>query len=291
MPEAPDQPLVPKGPDQPLVPKGPDQPLVPEAHVDPVSQCMPGYSLKKGKCQANACIATQVPGSNKAHAFAITGQTGDVVSISCNWAIVWSNTTQSWNFSTSHEFNTTCLVDGKFSQVICAGGKSGEFKPIRRELVVTMVLLCFFWHKLFARCISGKMIQVGMVMGFVLMSMSALWFGYGYLVGVLTIPGNDMKHHELGSILFCFVSICAAYIFEYKFALWMHTIIYYPISSFLKELEYDKKEYLNMLAHYGADQFMKDLATGLATAKLTKVVPDLVQLHSELFGSIKFIRT
>ena len=226
-----------------------------------------------------------MPGSNKAHAFAITGQTGDVVSISCNWAIVWSNTTQSWNFSTSHEFNTTCLVDGKFSQVICAGGKSGEFKPIRRELVVTMVLLCFFWHKLFARCISGKMIQVGMVMGFVLMSMSALWFGYGYLVGVLTIPGNDMKHHELGSISFCIVVICAAYIFgmfvlfiylccynfgsvcsEYKFALWMHTIIYYPISSFLKELEYDKKEYLNMLALYGADQFfisMKDLATGL----------------------------
>jgi hypothetical protein len=162
-----------------------------------------------------------VPASNKAHAFAITGQTGDVVSISCNWALVWSNTTQSWNFSTSHEFNTTCLVDGKFSQVICAGGKSGEFEPSRRELVVTMVLLCFFWHKLFARSISvhvsisGKMIRVGKVMGYryVLMSMSALWVGYGYLVGVLTIPGNDMKHHELGSISFSFVFICIAYIF------------------------------------------------------------------------------
>ena len=59
------------------------------------------------------------------------------------------------------------------------------------------------------------------------------------------------------------------------------------ISYFLKELEYDKKEYLNMLAHYGADQFMKDLATGLATAKLTKVVPDRVQLYSELNGYIK----
>ena len=56
MPEAPDQPLVPKGPDQPLVPKGPDQPLVPEAHVDPVSQCMPGYSLKKGKCQGTDVV-------------------------------------------------------------------------------------------------------------------------------------------------------------------------------------------------------------------------------------------
>ena len=62
------------------------------------------------------------------------------------------------------------------------------------------------------------------------------------------------------------------------------------ISYFLKELEYDKKEYLNMLALYGADQFfisMKDLATGLATAKLTKVVPDRVQLYSELNGYIK----
>ena len=50
------------------------------------------------------------------------------------------------------------------------------------------------------------------------------------------------------------------------------------ISYFLKELEYD-----NMLVH----QFMRDMAMGLLTAKATKVVPDLVQLHSKLFGSIK----
>ena len=61
MPEAPDQPLVPKGPDQPLVPKGPDQPRVPEAHVDPVSQCMPGYSLNKGKCQGTDVVTKCTP--------------------------------------------------------------------------------------------------------------------------------------------------------------------------------------------------------------------------------------
>ena len=61
MPEAPDQPLVPKGPDQPLVPKGPDQPLVPEAYVDPVSQCMPGYSLKQGKCQGTDVVTKCTP--------------------------------------------------------------------------------------------------------------------------------------------------------------------------------------------------------------------------------------
>jgi hypothetical protein len=157
-----------------------------------------------------------VPGSDKAGARTISGKTGDVILISCYWAYVWSKQTQSWVFHTPHVLNTTCLDDGSFSRVVCPGGKSGELLAFRSGLVFALVLLCFFFAPPISEKASNGLVQLKRavkMMLCVLLSLFLAWSCYGYMDGVLTIPGNDMHPRDLMSISISVLVICAAQIF------------------------------------------------------------------------------
>jgi hypothetical protein len=66
-----------------------------------------------------------------------------------------------------------------------------------------------------------------------------------------------------------FLLICS----DYDFAIWLHSTFFsICIEGILKNLEFHGKT--EVLMHFGVHQFLKDMATALATAKLTKVIPD-----------------